>query len=224
MSRYFITATGTGVGKTLVTAALCHQLRQAGKFVKAIKPVISGWDPYDPNSDTAILLRSMELPQDESTIAEVSPFRFAAPLSPDMAAARESRVLRLEEVVFHCYHTHADIVLAEGVGGIMVPLNAEHTVCDWMQALCWPVLLVAGSYLGSLSHTLTALEVLRKRQIFVQALIVSESEESPVSLDETCQTLRRFVHKPIFPVPRFRYDGGEPWRRMPNIQELVECV
>ena len=60
-----------------------------------------------------------------------------------------------------------DVLLIEGIGGIMVPLDDEHTVLDWMLVLQLPVILVAGSYLGTLSHTLTALDVLRRRGLTV---------------------------------------------------------
>ena len=66
-------------------------------------------------------------------------------------------------------------MLIEGVGGIMVPLDERHTVLDWMSALRLPVLLVAGSYLGTISHTLTALHVLAQRNLDIAAVVVSES-------------------------------------------------
>ncbi len=75
----------------------------------------------------------------------------------------------------------------------MVPLTATETVLDWITALHVPALLVTGSYLGTLSHTLTAAEALRARGIAVAAIVVSESEESPVPLEETVATLKRFL-------------------------------
>ncbi len=86
-----------------------------------------------------------------------------------------------------------DVLLIEGVGGIMVPLGDRHTVLDWMAALGLPVLLVAGSYLGTISHTLSALDVLARRGLRVAALVVSETPGSTVGLESTIATLRRFV-------------------------------
>ena len=83
--------------------------------------------------------------------------------------------------------------IIEGVGGIMVPLDESHTVLDWMSALRCPVLVVAGSYLGTISHTLTALHVLAQRNLDIAAIVVSESEKPGASLDATVATITRFA-------------------------------
>src|SRR5690606_12890904 len=89
--------------------------------------------------------------------------------------------------------TAASAVLIEGVGGIMVPLDRNHTVLDWIKALDVPVMLVAGSYLGSLSHTLSAAAVLRQHGCKLATIAVSESEGATVGLEETAGTVSRFV-------------------------------
>ena len=76
----------------------------------------------------------------------------------------------------------------------MVPLDAERTVLDWMAALQIPLLLVVGGYLGTISHTLTALDVLAPRHLKVAAIVVSESERNPVELDDTVASIARFAH------------------------------
>lgn len=85
------------------------------------------------------------------------------------------------------------MMLIEGVGGVMVPLGPRHTVLDWITALETATLLVVGSYLGTLSHTLTAVEALRARGIEPVGIVISESEESPVPLSETRATLSNFL-------------------------------
>jgi dethiobiotin synthetase len=79
------------------------------------------------------------------------------------------------------------------VGGVMVPLDAEHTVLDWIAALAAPALLVVGSYLGTLSHSLTALAALQQRGVAVAGIVVSESQHQPVPAAETMATLTRFA-------------------------------
>jgi dethiobiotin synthetase len=94
-------------------------------------------------------------------------------------------------------------LLIEGIGGVMVPLDDEHTVLDWMAALNIPVILVAGSYLGSLSHTLTSLDALRRRDIIIKALVVNETPAPTVSITETVATLKRFAAStPMVALPR----------------------
>jgi dethiobiotin synthetase len=87
--------------------------------------------------------------------------------------------------------------LIEGIGGVMVPLDDRHTVLDWMVALGAPVVLVAGSYLGSISHTLTCLDVLRRRALTVRAVIINETPGSTVGVADTIESVVRFAH----PVP-----------------------
>lgn len=221
MTRLFVSGSGTGIGKTLVTCILVRQLRAAGKVVRALKPVISGYDPDAvAESDTGRLLAAMGEPFDQAAIGSISPWRLAEPLSPDMAAAREGRRLDVGEIAGFCRFAGPaeddSIVIAEGVGGVMVPLSDEETVLDWMTALNWPVVLVAGSYLGTLSHTLTAVEAVRYRGLPLSGVVISESPESPVPLDETAQTIARFVtDTPIVPLPRCSGDPDD--NALPNI-------
>jgi dethiobiotin synthetase len=205
MNAVFVTSSGTEVGKTFVATGLVRELRARGVAVDALKPVISGWDESRiEDSDTGRLLRALGRPVDVDGIQDVSPWRFAAPLSPDMAAAREQRRVDWDELLRLCQARveRGSPLLVEGIGGVMVPLDDTHTVLDWIASLRLPTLLVVGSYLGSLSHTLTAAAALLSRDV-VTHLVISESETSPVSLDETAATLAR--HLPgmgIWSVPR----------------------
>jgi dethiobiotin synthetase len=224
MTRLFVTASGTGVGKTFVTALLCRQLRAQGHSVVALKPVISGFDPGQPgDSDTFQLLAAQGLAPTPGNIERVSPWRFAAPLSPDMAAAREGRAIAPDALASWCRQRIGgleDAVLIEGVGGVMVPLNDRFTVLDWLAALGIPALLVTGSYLGTLSHTLTALAAAQGRGVPLAGVVVSESLDQPAPLAETVATLRRFAGAvPVIPLPRL--DAADDWRRAPDLTALA---
>jgi dethiobiotin synthetase len=206
MTAVFVTATGTDVGKTFVTAGLIRELRKQGRPVQALKPLISGFDPNAVGaSDTGVILDALGRKPTPDAIDDISPWRFTAPLSPDMAAHRENRSVDFDELVRFCrdrLDATQDTLLIEGVGGIMVPLDDRHTVLDWMDVLKRPVLLVAGSYLGTISHTLTALDVLTRRGLRVLSVVVSESTTSPVALEETAETIRRFSDVDVRTVPR----------------------
>lgn len=208
--RYFITSTGTGIGKSFITAALARQARALSQSVMAYKPIISGFSDADvANSDTGLLLSSLGLSFTPENIARVSPWRYAAPLAPSMAARMENNPLDFREVVSHSLRVAQqsdDVVLIEGVGGIMVPLNERRTVLDWAEAAGIPALLVVGTYLGSISHTLTGLAVLRQRHVPIAAVIVNESANSSVGFDDTVAELKNWTEAPLLPV-RFRADG-----------------
>jgi dethiobiotin synthetase len=125
-------------------------------------------------------------------------------VSPDLAAARERRRIDVDQVVGFCQDAIAqsrDVLLIEGVGGIMVPLDGERTILDVMMALRLPLILVTGSYLGTISHTLTALDALYRRDMNLLAIIVSETPGSPVPLDDVVASISRFA-EPVIGLPR----------------------
>ncbi len=221
MRTLFVTSSGTEIGKTLIVTILAHQLRDRGKSVRALKPVVTGFTPETAaGSDTALILQSLGDAVTAETIEAVSPWRFAEPLSPDMAAAREGRRIDLDAIVEFCRDVETgdqDVLLIEGVGGVMAPLTETESVLDWMAALDVPVLLVVGSYLGTISHTLTAHETLKGRGLAPDAVIVSESPESPVPPAETKTTLARFMGDlPIALLPRLAA-GEAIWRAAPDL-------
>ena len=151
-------------------------------------------------------LAALERPIAPEALDRISPWRFAAPLSPDMAAAREGRALDYEALLEFCHAGIAagdGMLFIEGVGGVMVPLDAEHTVLDWMIEIDLPLIVVVGSYVGTLSHTLSALDVLDRHDLKVLAVVISESAGSAVSLDYTAATIRRFAAgTEVLAVPR----------------------
>jgi dethiobiotin synthetase len=178
--KFFITSTGTGIGKTYVATALIRAARSRNLSVAATKPVISGFDKREIEaSDTGKILAALgEAPTGEA-VSRISPWRFSAPLAPGMAARMEGKTLDCDALFSFCskvLQQEVDLCLIEGVGGVMVPLDERKTVLDWIAACGAPVVLVAGDYLGALSHTLTALEVLRMRGVEIAAVVICEGE------------------------------------------------
>ncbi len=205
MTAIFVTSSGTEIGKTYVSAMLTRELQ-----TRAIKPLVSGFDETTfPESDPAMLLAAMGEEVVFENAGRVSRWRFKAALSPDMAAKREGRTIDFDALVAECVDAAAkhDPLVIEGVGGLMVPLDAAHTVLDWMKALDARVrlapLLVVGAYLGTISHTLTTLAVMRAENLLPRAIVVSEAALGPVPVEETAETIARF-------------SGGVPVRVLPR--------
>ena len=211
MTAIFVTSTGTDIGKNFVTAGLIRHLRASGRIVEALKPVVTGFDPaMAANSDPGVLLTAMDRPASLEEIARISPWRYRAALSPDMAARLEGAPVdfaQLGEFSLRAILTRRDVLFIEGVGGIMAPLDDDHTVLDWMMILRLPLILVAGSYLGTISHTLSALDALLRRELSVLTIVVNETEGSTVPLADTVASIRHFVH-PINVLPVPRMTGG----------------
>ena len=191
MSTYFITSTGTGVGKTFTTCALLAAARKQGVAARAFKPIISGWDDSDA-SDTAQIIAAGG---GEALVEHISPWRFKAPLSAHRAAALEDKQLLFDVLVdwAMAQKMQDGLTLIEAVGGVMVPLNEEETTLDWMAATGCKVILVVGSYLGAISHTLTAMKALETAGVEIAALVMTETEDSAVDFEEAQAGLASFI-------------------------------
>jgi dethiobiotin synthetase len=207
VTAIFITATGTDVGKTFVVASLIRLLRQMGRTVDAIKPIVSGYDAtLAAASDPGVLIGALGLPFSPEAVDRVSPWRFRAAVAPDLAARREGRSIDVDAVVAYCQgaiERRRDILLIEGVGGIMVPLDDHRTILDVMMALRVPLMLVTGSYRGTISHTLTALDSLFRRDLNVLATIVNETPGSSMPLGDVVASIGHFT-EPVIGLPRPR--------------------
>ena len=182
MRQLFVTGAHTDVGKTYVACAMLRAARAKGLSVAALKPAVSGIDEADwAQSDPGRLLAAMGRPLTLAELDAIAPLRFTAPLSPPMAARREGVDLRISTLTDFCRAglaaSAADLMLVEGAGGVMSPMAEDGTGLDLMAALGLPSVVVGGSYLGAISHTLTAIETLRARGLPIAAVVVSQSGE-----------------------------------------------
>lgn len=214
MRQCFVTGAGTEIGKTFVTCGMITACRRQGRTVAALKPVASGYVAAEAAaSDPGRLLAALGRPLTAAAICRIAPWRFRAPLSPDQAAEAEGRNIDFAALVDFCRAAGAgaDMLLIEGIGGVMVPLDDRHTVADWITALASPVALVCGSYLGAISHGLSALELLRRRGVTILAVIVNESAGSTVPLARTAETITRFAGGvPVLTLPWLRDAEDHP--------------
>ena len=199
--EYFITSVGTDIGKTYVLCDLIEKLIVKKKNVTALKPIISGFDLESDNikeSDTFKILNSLELPSTAGNIEKISPWRFNLPLSPDMASKKEGRKIPFNEVVDFCNNEKgkSEYLFVEGVGGVMVPINEKYLICDLIKELNIPSILITGSYLGSISHTLSAIEALKQKDATLELIIINDYNCN-VATEDTIKTLKNFTNTPI---------------------------
>ena len=207
MPGLFVTATGTEVGKTFVTAGLLRAARRAGRPVAALKPVLTGYAAENAaDSDAGLLLAAQGAVADDAAVAAISPWRYAAPMSPDMAAAAEGRdPPGLAAVAAFCraWLVPERLTLIEGIGGLMVPLDRRHTILDLVAELDLPILLVAPTALGAISHALTAMAALAGRALEPAMLLLVESPGATIPAAATRDTLSAFCpDTPIAVLPR----------------------
>jgi len=204
MKGAFITATGTGVGKTWLATALASACVQRGTRVAAIKPMETGVDP-EP-LDALALARACG---DESLATADGLYRAKEPLAPYAIEKRGGPSigsLRALAKRVRDLGGDADYSIVEGVGGVLVPLNREQTVADFAALLDLQTVLVARNELGVLSYTLTAVEALRKRKISVRAIVLNHVDRSfaeDLSRSSNADVLADYVPRiPILRAPR----------------------
>lgn len=172
MSGLFITGTDTGVGKTIVTAAVTRALRAQGRRVEVAKPVASGI-----STDTELLRDAAGLPADQGHEQRITPWRFGAEAAPPVAARLEGKSLSFDAIraaVERCRNPDG-VLLVEGVGGLLCPLTDTTTVADLVAALALPLVVVARRSLGTLNHTLLTVEAAQRRGLDVVGVVVSET-------------------------------------------------
>lgn len=181
MKVLFITGTDTNVGKTRVACALAAAWRRAGHRVAALKPIETGC-AEGPNglvgADSARLADASGKLSDSSL---VGPIRLRAPASPEAAAALESCHIDLALVdrAAHLLGRDADLLLVEGAGGLLVPIDPATTMADLAARLRATLLVVARSSLGTINHTLLTLEAARRRSLPVLGVVLNQLSPVP---------------------------------------------
>lgn len=207
MTGFFVTATGTEIGKTFITTALVRYAKNQKVSFLPSKPIISGWSDDIEQSDTGLLLKAAGLLINEANIEALSPWRYTLPLTPDMAAFLENREISISLLMDFCQKRQLlakernAIHLIEGAGGLMSPIKGRFTNLEWIKALDYRCILIVGSYLGTLSHTLTALKALESAGIKIAALVVNETPSSKVPLAYTVDYLSATAPFPVIEIP-----------------------
>ncbi len=198
----FVTGTDTGVGKTVLAAAVVAALRAAGVAVAAVKPVITGLEePPAPGwpHDHELLARVAG-----STAAEVSPFRYGPAVSPDLAGALAGSPLhpeRLRAAVARAGEG-SEVVVVEGVGGLLVPLAEHYDVRRLAAEVALPAVIVARPGLGTINHTLLTLEAARAGGLEVAAVALNPWPVRPSTIElSNRETISRLGRVDVAPLP-----------------------
>jgi dethiobiotin synthetase len=179
----FVAGTGTGVGKSVVAAVIVRTAARTGSAVRVFKPAVSGLE--EPGeSDHALLRRAAGSPQSDEQIA---PYRFDPPLSPHLAAqlAGEAIDPRRLLAAAGAAAEGADLVVCEGVGGLLVPLTSGYLVRDLARDLGYPVIVAAGPGLGTINHTLLTLEAVRAVGLEARKVVLTPWPERPGELERS---------------------------------------
>ncbi|MDH4083819.1 MAG: dethiobiotin synthase [Nitrospira sp.] len=219
----FITGTDTGVGKTLVAAALALHLKKRGLSVGVMKPIETGTVAgRDSRSDAA---RLQSIIESEETIGAICPYSFELPVAPLTAAQLSDQSINPDTIrkIYQLLSSRYECMVVEGVGGVHVPITQSSNVMDLVKQLRLPVLIVGHSGLGGINHALLTIEALRRKKIHIIALILNRTEPVRSALARaqersTVEILRKQAGLPVLgPLP---YESGMPSRFRPTVMRL----
>jgi dethiobiotin synthetase len=182
MRGLFVTGTDTDVGKTYVSSIILRELAEAGVQVGASKPACSGAVP-DGDSFRWPDLEALASAAGISDIDQICSQRLRAPLAPPVAARLEGRRVsfRVMQDELLAWSTRADIVVVEGVGGLLCPLTEEHSVADFAQWMGFPLIIVARLGLGTINHTLLTMEAAEQRNLKIAGIILNDADNQSAS-------------------------------------------
>ena len=215
-SGIFIAGTDTGVGKTRVTAALVAALRDQHADAWPVKVVQTGSNK-DRSSDLDYCLKINQLQAKGPAYERLAPVRLPLAASPHFAARRAGRKLQLPDLIrpIVAMTRAGQVPVVEGAGGLLVPLNARDTLLDLMQALGFPVILVARPGLGTLNHTLLSAHALDSAGLDLAAVVLSHTNRAITGIErDNARTLRGRLDCPIIKWPYQPRPGYEDCLRM----------
>ncbi len=202
MPSFLITGTDTGVGKTVVGCGLAAALTVQGKRVGVFKPAETGCPEREGKlypQDAALLTG---FAQSSLPLEEVCPYRFAPPVAPSVAADMAGTAIEVNRIREHLQRQVAshDIVIVEGAGGLLVPLNGRYSFADLAADLQLPVLIVIGSKLGALNHALLTFHCAQARSLPILGYILNHptpvSDNSDLAIQTNAQTLAGLTDVP----------------------------
>lgn len=188
---YFVTGTDTGVGKTTVSCALIRSFSRLGKRAAGMKPVSSGGD------DAAHLASAggLELPRGISCVYDLP-----EPVAPHIAASHAGIRIEMDRIV-HAYRTiEADVVIVEGIGGLLVPLDENHDTSDLIRLLGLPVILVVGMRLGAINHALLTADALKSRGLHLAGWVANRMAPEMRAFDEVKEAIESRIDAPLIDV------------------------
>ncbi len=224
MRGFFVTGTGTEVGKTVVAAVLARTLANSGERVAVFKPAVTGLD--EPGeTDHALLRRASSSEQSDE---EIAPYRYGPPASPHLAAAEAGEEIDPERLRAGARSAAADVdvLVCEGVGGLLVPLAwrlngamrqqvANYLVRDLAVDLGLPVIVVASPGLGTINHTLLTLESARAADLSVVAVMLTPWPEQPSAIERSnLETIEDLGEVRVLTLPQLDLNEPRNWPKL----------
>ena len=193
---YFVTGTDTGVGKTLISCALLHGFSAQGKRVVGMKPVAAGCDDDGQNEDVLQLRAAGNV---AVGYGQINPYCFVPAIAPHLAAQRAGVIMQFSRIAasYHELAAQADVVIVEGAGGLLVPLNAQQDSADLVEELGLPLILVVGMRLGCLNHALLTVEAIKQRGLTLAGWVANIIDPEMAMIEQNIAALQQRIAAPL---------------------------
>ncbi len=214
---FFITGTDTGVGKTWATVALINYFKMRGKIVVGMKPIASGCKEINgilKNEDALLLQKHASVALDYQ---QINFYSFLEPVSPHLAANNEC--VDIDKIVknFNCLKRQADIVLVEGVGGWLVPLNNQGDDVEMLaKKLQLPVIMVVGICLGCINHARLTYQAIKASGVECAGWLAMSLDPEMLRINENIETIQQAVDIPLL--------GILPYSKNADFKKLAEQI
>lgn len=202
MRKYFITGTDTDVGKTVASTALVNAFVAQGSRVVGHKPISAGCEQTVlglRNEDAHLLMAQSNVPLAYELI---NPFAFREPIAPHIAAQRSAQTITEQQLLANYRELMAldiDVLISEGAGGWLLPINSEQALPDVVQQCAMPIIMVVGMRLGCLNHALLTQQAIQASGCHIAGWIANAPETQPF-FNENLATLQARIDAPLLGV------------------------
>lgn len=198
MKSYFISGTDTDVGKTFVTAGIALALKKMGINVGVMKPFAAGTPQKNgyKSNDVQLLARASQVNEPEELL---NPYFFPIPTSPFTASKNLGIKIDLKIVInsFKQLSSLHDVLLVEGIGGIMTPILEDYFVIDLIKNMNLETIIVTSSRIGTINHTIMTNEMCQRYGIKIRGLIINNLESNGYPIQELKRDLEELTQKPV---------------------------
>lgn len=213
---YFVTGTDTNVGKTYIASALIRYFVHAGNKTVGMKPIASGcevnqhgiWQGQLVNEDALALYEASNV---KATLDLVNPYRFSPAIAPHIAAHQVGVEINIDVInsAYQQLAAIAGVVVVEGVGGFLVPINAQQTMADLAVKLNLPIVLVVGMRLGCINHALLTVEAIKAHGLKLAGWVANQIEPEMPMFEENLASLQQRIDAPCLSVVSWQGDAKD---------------
>ena len=227
MTGFFVAGTDTHIGKTLVAAALLHAYAGLGHRVLGMKPVAAGVELIDGawvNEDVAMLRAAGNV---QAAPELLNPYLFREPIAPHIAAEHKGVRIEIPRIreAFEALAAQADVVVVEGVGGLLVPLSEHKDAADLAVALDLPLILVVGMRLGCINHGLLTVEAIAARGLKLAGWVANRLDPAMAAYEENLSALSKRMPAPLLAeLPHMASVDPQRTARLLSPQKLTEML